>query len=63
MVSNYNRNALCRDGGFRDRLILAVRNQQRMTDDLGRLRDDAQRLCDGAAGAIGRTCQPGNAAQ
>lgn len=63
VVSSYNRGALCRDPGFRDRLILAVRNQQRMTDDLGRLRDDARRLCDGAAAAIGRTCQPGDTGQ
>lgn len=59
VVSSYNRTALCRDRAFRDRLILAVRDQQRMTDELARLRDDAVRLCTSTAGAIGRECRPG----
>lgn len=63
VISSYDHAALCRDPAFRDRLILAVRDQQTMTDELSRLRDDARRLCTSVAGALGRDCQPDAAAR
>ncbi|NNC47676.1 MAG: hypothetical protein HKO13_04500 [Sphingomonas sp.] len=56
VIARYNRGALCRDGAFRDRLVLAVRDQQQMANELSYLLGDSVRLCAHIARARGERC-------
>ena len=56
VVARYNRGALCRDRAFKDRLVLAVRDQQQMADELSYLLGDSVRLCAHIARARGEQC-------
>ena len=56
VIARYNRSALCRDRAFKDRLVLAVRDQQQMADELSFLLGDSVRLCAHVARARGSAC-------
>ena len=59
VAARYNRTALCRDPTFRDELIAAVAEQQRIADQLALLLDDSARLCALTARALDGECEPG----
>ncbi|WP_265530702.1 hypothetical protein [Sphingomicrobium marinum] len=56
VIARYDRGALCRDGAFRDRLVLAVRDQQQMANELSHLLGDSVRLCAHLARVRGERC-------
>lgn len=62
VVPRYDGAALCGDRGFRDRLIAATRDQQRMIGELNWLLDSAVRLCATGARTLARQCRPGGRA-
>jgi hypothetical protein len=58
LVESFDRQALCRDHGFRNRMMTAVRNHRVMVSYHDGITDDAIYMCGVIGESLGRRCRP-----